>query len=66
MLGLDKDLYSRTTIYIPGLDNIRKTRCVLSLINPINKMYAMLASLKKKTGIKLKYKVRNRLVKKQN
>ena len=54
MLGLDKDLYSRTTIYIPGLDNIRKTRCVLSLINPINKMYA-----KKKTGIKLKYKVRN-------
>ena len=49
MLGLDKDLYSRTTIYIPGLDNIRKTRCVLSLINPINKMYAMLASLKKKT-----------------
>jgi hypothetical protein len=41
MLGLDKDLY------IPGLDNIRKTRCVLSLINPINKMYAMLASLKK-------------------
>ena len=59
MLGLDKDLYSRTTIYIPGLDNIRKTRCVLSLINPINKMYAMLASLKKKTGIKLKYKVRN-------
>ena len=48
MLGLDKDLYSRTTIYIPGLDNIRKTRCVLSLINPINKMYAMLASLKKK------------------
>jgi hypothetical protein len=40
MLGLDKDLYSRTTIYIPGLDNIRKTRCVLSLINPINKMYA--------------------------
>jgi hypothetical protein len=41
MLGLDKDLYSRTTIYIPGLDNIR------SLINPINKMYAMLASLKK-------------------
>ena len=42
MLGLDKDLY------IPGLDNIRKTRCVLSLINPINKMYAMLASLKKK------------------
>ena len=47
MLGLDKDLY-RTTIYIPGLDNIRKTRCVLSLINPINKMYAMLASLKKK------------------
>ena len=59
MLGLNKDLYSRTTIYIPGLDNIRKTRCVLSLINPINKMYAMLASLKKKTGIKLKYKVRN-------
>ena len=59
MLGLDKDLYSRTTIYIPGLDNIRKTRCVLSLINPINKMYAMLASLKKKPGIKLKYKVRN-------
>ena len=59
MLGLDKDLYSRTTIYIPGLDNIRKTRCVLSLINPINKMYAMPASLKKKTGIKLKYKVRN-------
>ena len=58
MLGLDKDLYSRTTIYIPGLDNIRKTRCVLSLIYPINKMYAMLASLKK-TGIKLKYKVRN-------
>jgi hypothetical protein len=48
MLGLDKDLYSRTTIYIPGLDNIRKTRCMLSLINPINKMYAMLASLKKK------------------
>ena len=49
MLGLDKDLYSRTTyIYIPGLDNIRKTRCVLSLINPINKMYAILASLKKK------------------
>ena len=47
MLGLNKDLYSRTTIYIPGLDNIRKTRCVLSLINPINKMYAMLASLKK-------------------
>ena len=46
MLGLDKDLYSRTTIYIPGLDNIRKT--MLSLINPINKMYAMLASLKKK------------------
>ena len=46
MLGLDKDLYSRTTIYIPGLDNIRKIRCVLSLINPINKMYAMLASLK--------------------
>jgi hypothetical protein len=66
MLGLDKDLYSRTTIYIPGLENICKTRCVLSLINPINKMYAMLASLKKKTGIKLKYKVRNRLVKKQN
>ena len=46
MLGLNKDLYSRTTIYIPGLDNIRKTRCVLSLINPINKMYAI--SLKKK------------------
>jgi hypothetical protein len=23
MLGLDKDLYSRTTIYIPGLDNIQ-------------------------------------------
>ena len=59
MLGLDKDLYSRTTIYIPGLNNIRKTRCVLSLINTINKMYAMLASLKKKNGIKLKYKVRN-------
>ena len=59
MLGLDKDLYSRTTIYIPGLNNIRKTRCVFSLINTINKMYAMLASLKKKTGIKLKYKVRN-------
>ena len=59
MLGLDKDLYSRTTIYIPGLNNIRKTRCVLSLINTINKMYAMLSSLKKKTGIKLKYKVRN-------
>jgi hypothetical protein len=36
MLGLDKDLYSRTTIYIPGLDNIRKTRCVLSLINVVN------------------------------
>ena len=49
MLGLDKDLYSRTTIYIPGLDNIRKTRRMLSLINPINKMYAMLASLEKKT-----------------
>ena len=46
-------------IYIPGLDNIRKTRCMLSPINPINKMYAMLASLEKKTGIKLKYKVRN-------
>ena len=28
MLGLDKDLY------IPGLDNIRKT--AFSLINPIN------------------------------
>jgi hypothetical protein len=53
MLGLDKDLYSRTTIYIPGLDNIRKTRCVLSLINPINKMYAMLASLKKKTNVRM-------------
>jgi hypothetical protein len=26
MLGLDKDLYSRTTIYIPVLDNIRKTK----------------------------------------
>ena len=39
MLGLDKDLYSRTTIYIPGLNNIRKTRCVL--IYPINKMYAI-------------------------
>ena len=48
MLGLDKDLHSRTTIYILGLDNICKTRCVLSLIYPINKMYAMLASLKKK------------------
>jgi hypothetical protein len=47
MLELDQDLYSRTTIYIPGLDNIRKTRCMLSLINPINKMYAMLAFLKK-------------------
>ena len=32
---------------------------LLSLINPINKMYAMLASLEKKNGIKLKYKVRN-------
>ena len=31
---------------------------LLSLINPINKMYAMLVTLKK-TGIKLKYKVRN-------
>jgi hypothetical protein len=38
---------NRYAIYIPGLDNIRKTRCVLSLINPINKMHAMLASLKK-------------------
>ena len=56
MLGLDKDLYSRTTIYIPGLDNIRTTRCVLSLINPINKMYGI---PEKKTSIKLKYKVRN-------
>jgi hypothetical protein len=59
MLGLDKDLYSRTTIYIPGLDNIRKTRCVLSLINPINKMYAMLASLKKKpvSNWNIKYEI---------
>ena len=32
---------------------------MLSLIYHINKMYAMLASLRKKTGIKLKYKVRN-------
>ena len=54
-MGLDKDLYSRTTIYIHGLDNIRKTRCVLSLINPINKMYAP----EKNPSIKLKYKVRN-------
>ena len=36
-----------------------QNKMVLSLIYPINKMYAMLASLKKKTGIKLKYKVRN-------
>jgi hypothetical protein len=58
---MNKGLYYtiRTTIYILGLDNIRKTRCVLSLIYLINKMYAILASLKKKPGIKLKYKVRN-------
>jgi hypothetical protein len=63
MLGLDKDLYSRTTIYIPGLDNISKTRCVLSLINPINKMYAMLASLKKKavSNLNIKYEIVKKL-----
>jgi hypothetical protein len=63
MLGLDKDLYSRTTIYIPGLDNICKTRCVLSFINPINKMYAMLASLKKKTvsNWNIKYEIVKKL-----
>jgi hypothetical protein len=38
----------RKPIEMLGLDNICKTRCVLSLINPINKMYAMLASLEKK------------------
>ena len=64
MLGLDKDLYSRTTIYIPGLDNIRKTRCVLSLINPINKMYAMLASLKK-TPVS-NWNIKYEIVKNQN
>ena len=56
MLGLDKDLYSRTTIYIPGLNNIRKTRCVL--IYPINKMYAI-PEKNRYQMIKLKYTVRN-------
>jgi hypothetical protein len=57
MLGWDKDLYSRTTIYIPGLDNIRKTRCVL--IYPINKMYAIPEKKNRYQMIKLKNTVRN-------
>ena len=39
-----------------GLDNIRKTRCVL--IYPINKMYAI-PEKKRYQMIKLKYTVRN-------
>ena len=40
-----------------GLDNIRKTRCVL--IYPINKMYAIPEKKNQYQMIKLKYTVRN-------
>jgi hypothetical protein len=40
-----------------GLDNIRKTRCVL--IYPINKMYAIPEKKTRYQMIKLKYTVRN-------
>ena len=40
-----------------GLDNIRKTRCVL--IYPINKMYAIPDKKKRYQMIKLKYTIRN-------
>ena len=40
-----------------GLDNIRKTRCVL--IYPINKMYATPEKKTRYQMIKLKYTVRN-------